>query len=415
MRNKSFYAILIAIAMAIFAGMYSGRESGILGFSFYSIYDLIGRLFLNALMLLVIPLVSASIISGISQMGEEKNFAQIGTKTILTFLGLNFLAVLTAWLLVSLLQSSFFAAADTLKITAAFTSLPAPVEIAGDGPFAQMLLKIIPSNIFAAFAESQILGIIFFSIILGLALKHIESAPAKTIKNFFQGLFQSMLFLTGKLMFFLPLGVFCLIAKTFASTGLETLKQLGYFSLFTLTGLLILFLVIFPLVLKFAAKVQVFKHFKAMLPAIVTAFSTSSSSATLPVTIECLEKNAKIPNKITSLVTPLATSVNLTGTALFVFLSVFFLAKASGLELNFSNQLMIFFLTFLTTLGVAPIPSGCLVSAMIILKALGLPVELIAPIFAIDRFLDMPRTTVNVFGNSVSTTVVAHLSGKTNT
>ena len=414
MKNKSFYIILISIFLAIVAGIYSGTESGIFGVTFYSIYDTIGKLFLNGLMLLVIPLVSSSIITGISQMGSEKKFAKIGLKTVIVFASLNLLAVATAWLLLSFFQNSFFASADALKPALAAQSSMAPTLASEGSPIAQLLFNIIPPNIFAAFAESQILGIIFFSIIFGLAIGKIDIMPARVLRSFAQGVFQTMMFLTHKFMLFLPLGVFCLIAKTFASTGIETVRLLGYFSLVIIAGLLILFFIVMPLVLRFVAKVNPLLHYKAMLPAIITAFSTSSSSATLPITIDCLEKNANVSNKITSLVTPLASSVNLMGTALFVFLTSTFLAKASGMVIDFPTQILIFLLTFLTTFGVAPIPSGCLVSTMIVLKALGLPVELIAPIFAIDRFLDMIRTSTNVFGASVSTVTVGKLVGEKN-
>lgn len=408
MKNKSFYIILISIFLAVFAGLWSGMEKTIFSINLYSIYDGIGTLFLNALTLLVIPLVSSSIITGISQMNKEKDFGKIGLKTVLVFASLNFLAISLGWLLVALFQKPFFASAEAFKASSqaslAMANMP---NIAKNTGAFQILFNIIPKNIFAAFAEGQILGIIFFSIIFGMAIGKINMIQATVIKNFFQGVFQIMLFLTQKFMFFLPLGVFCLIAKTFASTGLETLKLLGYFSLFSLTGLMLLLFVVLPLFLRLVAKVNPFAHYKAMLPAIITAFSTSSSSATLPITIECLEKNAKVSNKITSLVTPLATSVNLTGTAIFVFLAAAFLSKVGGSPVGFSMQILLFILTFLTTFGVAPIPSGCLVSTMIVLNAVGLPAGLIAPLFTIDRFLDMFRTTTNVFGTSVSTITVA--------
>ncbi|MFA5250862.1 MAG: cation:dicarboxylase symporter family transporter, partial [Parachlamydiales bacterium] len=194
--------------------------------------------------------------------------------------------------------------------------------------------------------------------------------------------------------------------------GIETFRVLSYFSFFVLLALAFHFFIVLPLILRLIAKVSPLAHYKAMLPAIITAFSTSSSSATLPVTMECLEKNASVPNKIASLVAPLATSVNLTGTAIFVFMSSAFIAKISGLPLDFYTQLSLFLLTFFISFGVAPIPSGCLIATMIVLKALGLNGESVAIIVAIDRFLDMFRTTVNVFGTSVSTVLVGRLVGE---
>ena len=215
------------------------------------------------------------------------------------------------------------------------------------------------------------------------------------------------------IMKFLPLGAFCLVAKEFAETGLCSLKSLGFYLGIVLGGFAIHFFITIPLLLKFIGKVSPIAHVKAMGRALITAFSTGSSSATLPVTIDCLEQNAKVSNKIASLVAPLGTSINLSASAMFVVITSSFVAIAYGITLSLPLQLTIFLLSLLTTLGVAGIPSGCLITTMLVLNAIGVPPEGIAIIIAADRVIDMFRTLVNVFSIGSSAVIVARLQGET--
>ena len=214
------------------------------------------------------------------------------------------------------------------------------------------------------------LGIIFFSLIFGYCISKIESHASSTLMSFWQGIFQAMIQFTHIIMKFLPLGVFFLVAKVFAETGLQSLKSLGLFTVAVLLDALAVFMFIaLPLMLKIIAKVRPGRHFKAMGPALITAFSTSSSSATLPITIDCVEKRAGVSNRICSLVIPLGTSINMSGSALYECVAAMFVAQAYGIDLSFSTQFIVVLLALITSIGVAGSASASLVAIIAILKA----------------------------------------------
>ncbi len=256
------------------------------------------------------------------------------------------------------------------------------------------------------------LGLIFFSLIFGYCISKIENENASVMMRFWQGIFQAMIQFTHIIMKFLPFGVFFLVAKVFADAGFQSLQSLGLFTLAVILGLAIFMFVALPLLLKFVGKVAPIRHFKAMGPALITAFSTSSSSATLPITIDCVEKRAGVSNRICSLVIPLGTSINMSGSALYECVAAMFVAQAYGIELTFTTQFIVVFLALITSIGVAGVPSASLVAIIAILKALGLPIEGIGLFIAVDRVLDMCRTTVNVFSDSCCAILVARSEGE---
>lgn len=408
MKTKSFIKILIAIILAIFVGQIVGKDSKIFGITFHSIFDVGGTLFLNLLMLLVIPLIFSSIVTGIGKIGKESNLGRIGLKTFLLFVFTNFLAIMVGVLLVNLFKDYFMSSAKTIS------ALKETVVIENQdtmGGLKGIILRIIPKNIFYTFSQGEMIGLIFFSILFGYGITKIEKKYQEAIHNFFQAIFNTMLTITHLVMKLLPLGVFFLVAKEFSYNGIETLKPLFLFSSIELIAIVLICFIIFPILLVLA-KVNPVLHFKAVFPAIVTAFSTSSSSATLPVTMECLEEKAKVSNKICSIVTPLGTSINLSTTAMHIFVASAFIATAYGLNLNFTTQFTIFLLSIITTLGMASVPSGCLMTLIIVITALKIPAAGIGIIIAVDRILDMLRTAGNVFGVSVNTVIIAKSEGE---
>ena len=276
-----------------------------------------------------------------------------------------------------------------------------------------VFLQIIPSNIVDAF-HGQMPGLIFFSLLFGYALSKIEQHPQSILFGFWQGVFQSMLKITDIIMIFLPLGVFCLVAKSFTHAGLDSLRSLALFFVTVIIGLSAFMFLALPLLLKLIGRVKPLNHFRAMAPALITAFSTSSSSATLPVTIECVEKRAGVSNRICSLVIPLGTSINMSGSALYECVAAMFIAQVYGVELTFPTQFTIVLLSLVTSIGIAGIPSASIVAIIVILKALGLPAEGVGLLFAVDRILDMCRTTVNVFSDSCCAVLVARTEGEKN-
>jgi proton glutamate symport protein len=406
-KKKSPWVIFAAIFLAIFIGTWTGTDKGIFGVSFYSIYDVAGRLFLNALTLIVVPLVSSSIITGVARIGGDSDFGRIGAKTFAFYISTTLLAILIGLAVVNIIRPGVMQQATELvkpdHVAKILQHEPSVVDV---------ILQIVPSNVLHAFSHGQMLGLIFFSLLFGYALSKIETQASSVVLGFFQGIFQAMIQITHLIMKFLPLGVFCLVAKTFATTGLESLRSLVLFFVTVILALGLFMFVALPILLKTIGKFNPLDHFRAMAPALITAFSTSSSSATLPVTIDCVEKRAGVSNRICSLVIPLGTSMNMSGSALYECVAALFVAQAYGIELSLATQFVVVLLALLTSIGVAGIPAASLVSVIIILKAVGLPAEGIGLFLAVDRILDMCRSTVNVFSDSCCAVLLAKSEGE---
>jgi Na+/H+-dicarboxylate symporter len=256
------------------------------------------------------------------------------------------------------------------------------------------------------------LGLIFFSLLYGFFMTRITEDYAEAQYNFWQGVFEIMMKITDLIMKFAPLGVFALVAKVVADTGFEAFAPLALFFFSVVAALAIHFFVTLPLLLMFLGRVRPHRHYRAMSPALLTAFSTASSSATLPITMECVEKNAGVSNRTTSFVLPLGATVNMDGTALYECVAAMFIAQAYGIELGFGTQFTIVLIALLTSIGVAGIPAASLVAIAIILAAIGLPMEAIGLIIAVDRVLDMMRTSVNVFSDSCGAVIIAKSEGE---
>lgn len=414
-KKKTPIIVLIAIVLAIFMGTITGKEGGIWGITFYSIYDVIGKLFINALTLVVVPLVSSSIITGIARIGSDTSFKRLGLKTFGFYISTSLLAIIIGVVLVNIIQPGSAYEGNTNKFLDPQKIEALKSQIDGkEGTFAHLLLEIVPSNVLEAFSKGNMLGLIFFSLLFGYAITRISSLASQTHMSFWNGVFEAMIRITHIIIRFLPIGVFCLVAKVFAETGMESLLSVGLFFVTVVLGLAIFVFIGLPLLLKFVGKVNPWNHFRAMGPALLTAFSTSSSSASLPITLDCVEKRAGVSNRICSLVIPLGTSINLSGSALYEGVAALFVAQAFGLDLSFGMQLAFIFITLLISMGVASVPSGSLVAIIVILKMIGLPAEGIGLFLAVDRILDMCRTTANVFSDSCCAVLVATTEGEKN-
>jgi proton glutamate symport protein len=273
----------------------------------------------------------------------------------------------------------------------------------------------VPPNIVKAAAEGQMLGLIFFSILFGYFMTRLSHDYAEPLFKFWNGVFNVMMHMTEFIMKFAPIGVFALIAAVIAETGFAAARPLANFALAVLLALLLHSLITLPLLLRFIGRVKPFATMRAMSPALLTAFSTSSSSATLPVTMDTVEEKVGVSNQVSSFVLPLGATVNMNGTALYECAAAMFLAQAYGLELSFGVQFTIVTIALVTSIGVAGVPSASLVAIAIILAAVGLPVEAIGVLLVFDRVLDMCRTSVNVWGDACCATIIARLRGeKTN-
>jgi len=356
-KKNTLWKVLVAIVLAMLIGSWSGTDKTLFGVNLYSVFDLFGTLFLNALTLIVIPLVTSSIISGVAKMGGEKDFGRVGLKTFVYFIGTTLIAILIGLLFVQLFKPGITLAGKPLLADAGGAVEKIREDILSDkGPsFARVIMQIVPSNIIDAFASGNMLGLIFFSILFGYSISKIAERPASVLIHFFQGIFNAMIHVTHLILYLLPLGVFFLVAKAFATTT-HGLSGLGYFFLSVISGLAFFLFIGLPLLLKFIGRVSPWKFFRAMYPALFTAFSTSSSSATLPVTLDCIEKRAGVSNRIASLVVPLGTSVNMSGSALYDLVAAMFVVQAYGVQLSFFTQFLVALLALITSIGIAGVP-----------------------------------------------------------
>jgi len=415
LRFKLHWQILIALALAVVAGLLTGTEAALFGVTFYSMFDFVGTLFLNALKMLIVPLIVSSIIVGIAGIGGSQNLGKLGGKTLLYYLSTSLLAILVGLMVVNTVAPGIVGgqpAKDLIGFTTDVSTFEDKVTGKGTGDVVEVFLRMVPTNVVAAAASGQMLGLIFFSLLYGFFMTRIASAYAEAQFNFWQGMSEVMLKITDLIMRFAPLGVFALVAKVVAGTGFDAFVPLAAFFFSVVAALAIHFLITLPLLLYLVGGVNPIRHFKAVGSALLTAFSTASSSATLPITMECVEKNAGVSNRTTSFILPLGATVNMDGTALYECVAAMFIAQAYGLELSFASQFTIVLIALLTSIGVAGIPAASLVAISIILAAMGLPVEGIGLILAVDRVLDMMRTATNVWSDSAGAVIIGKLQGE---
>ncbi len=412
-KMKLHWQILIAIVLAAIAGTITGTDASFLGITFVSMYDFIGTLFMNALRMIIVPLIMASIIVGIANIGSGNDLGRLGGKTLLYYAFTSTMAILIGLFFVNLMTPGIAGGVpvgEQLNLTLdgnAVASAVASVEGRGGSDVAQIFLRMIPVNVVAAAAEGQMLGLIFFSLVFGYFMTQIPSKQSEVLLTFWRGISEIMMKITMWVMTFAPYGVFGLVAETVAATGFAAFRPMLLFFITVLLALGAHTFIALPLVLKYVAKVKPTRHFRAMAPAMLTAFSSASSSATLPLTMECVEKNAGVSERTTSFVLPLGATINMDGTALYECVAAIFLAQAYGLEMSLATQFTVVLVALLTSIGVAGIPAASLVAITVILTAIGLPVEAIGLLLVTDRVLDMCRTSVNIFSDSCGAVIIA--------
>ncbi len=408
------WQILIALLLAVFTGLFIDQTFSIFGLSYLSVLTFIGTLFLNALKMLIVPLVMASIITGMMTLSGE-TLGRLGTKTVLYYATTSLVAILIGLFFVNLLQPGIVdgePARHIIGLSAETDEVVSKVGGKGAADIAEVLLRMIPPNIVTAAANGQMLGLIFFSLIFGFFVSRLEGSPSQVHKDFWQGLLNIMMMMTDLIMRFAPIGVYALVTKVIMISGVEAFAPLALFFITVLLALAAHLLLFLPLVLRYIGRVSPGKHFKAMLPALLTAFSTSSSSATLPITMDCVENRAGVSNQVSGFTLPLGATINMDGTALYECVAAMFIAQAYGISLDITTQFTIVLVALLTSIGVAGIPSASLVAITIILAAIGLPLEAIGLILVVDRVLDMCRTSVNVFSDSCAAVTIARLEGE---
>jgi Na+/H+-dicarboxylate symporter len=417
---KLHWQILIAICLAGLVGSITGKEMAIFGVTFFQIFNFIGTLFLNALKMIIVPLIVSSLITGVSGLGGSDSLGRLSGKTLTFYAVSGLLAIIVGLVMVNVISPGIVdgkPAGPSLALTMDEEQLAnASEKVQGKtgADIVEVFLRMVPTNIVSAAAEGEMLGLIFFSLLFGYFMTRITPKYAETIQNFWRGVFETMMNITQWIMSFAPIGVFGLVAQTVASTGFEGLKPMLWFMLTVILALAFHAFVTLPILLKVLGRVSPARHFSAMSPSMLTAFSTASSSATLPITMDCVEKNAKVSNRVSSFVLPLGATINMDGTALYECAAAMFIAQAFGFDLSLATQFTVVLIALLTSIGVAGIPSASLVAISVILIAVGLPVEAIGVLLVTDRILDMCRTSVNVFSDTCCAVIIAKSEGEEN-
>jgi len=404
------------MVVGAFVGWLAGPDTHIGNFQLITFFDFLGTLFIDLLKMLIVPLVMASIITGVASLGSGRDLGRLGLKTLLFYVFTTLLAVLIALAVSNIVKPGIVdgePARAMLALHADTESVTAAVKERASGSIFDTLLSFVPSNIVeAAGGSGKLIGVVLFSLLFGFFLSRIEQPYQTTLLDFWQGVFRVMMRMTEFIMRLAPVGVFALTARTVAKTGFDAAGPLLMFGACVLAGLTIYAFVALPALIRVAGRVNPWPLFSAMSSALLTAFSTASSAATLPMSMECVEKRARVSERITSFVLPLGTSINHAGSALYECAAAMFIAQAYGLHLSFTVQFTVVILALITSMGIASIPAASLVGIAIILTAVGLPAEAIGVLLVLDRLLDMARTAVNVFADAACAVIVARLEGE---
>jgi proton glutamate symport protein len=389
----------------IFVGLFGGIISGqVFGEAIVPIASPLSDLFLRLLRMAIMPLIITSLTAAVINVGGRRDLGILGGKTFVYYITSSLLAILTGQTLVNIFKPGIGSA---IEFQREVSEIPALTQT----PF-QLLLDIIPENPFQAMAEGTVLPVIFFSILFGYFVTRLEEPHRSHLGGFFEAGFKAMMKLTYAVIWTAPLGVFGINARIVATTGFEAFRSLGFYFVLVLVGLLIHAAVTLPLLTFLVTRRNPYWHFVGMPPALVTAFSTGSTIVTLPLTMKAVTEHSGVSDKIASFVLPIGATVNMDGTALYECVAVIFIAQIYGFNLGFDQQLVIVLTALLASIGAASVPMSGLVMMSIILGAVGLPLEGVAVILAVDRVLDMFRTMVNVLSDSFGSVIVAKLDGE---
>lgn len=412
---KLHHQIFIAILLAALTGVLLPNGASFLGVEVLSLLDGVGKIFLNALKMLVVPLIATAIMSSLNSIGQEDSLGRVGWKIGIYYVLSSALAVCIGLVVTNIIRpgiSQGEPVREQLGLVADPTAVLDQVQQHGVSDFAHIFFQLLPPNLFEAAAQEQMLGLIVFSLLFGWYMQKVSGDAGIHLRHTVEGIYNTMVNITMLIIRFTPIGVFGLIASTVARTGFSALVPLLWFFITVLLALFIHAFIALPLAVKIFSKRSPIRLLQALTPALLTAFSTSSSSATLPLTMECTEKEAGVPKKYTSLMLPLGATINMNGTALYECAAVIFIAQAYGLDLSLGMQVTIVLTAMITSIGVAGIPAASLVAITLILGIVGLPAEAIGLILVTDRILDMCRTSVNVWGDVVGTVLIARSEGE---
>jgi Na+/H+-dicarboxylate symporter len=368
----------------------------------------LGTLFMRLLKMIIVPLVVTSIISGVASAGGGRIVGRMFGKTLTYYMVSSFLAALTGLILFNIINPG------------RGYPVPADVEtpdLATPDSLIDLLLDIVPTNFFSAASGGDMLGVIFFCIVFGVAITTLPEGPRTKITSLVDALFKAMMALTSGIIKLLPIGVFGLIVTLTSGTGLQAVGNLAQYVVALSSGLAFHFLITLPLLLYFWGRVSPWKHVMNMREPLLVAFSTSSSAATLPVTLTTVRKKVGVSNRVSSFTLPMGATVNMDGTAVMECVGALFIAQALGAEIGFTTQVAVVFTAMLASIGAAAVPSAGLVVIFIILAVIGIEnnpeaLLIVGAMLSIDRPLDMARTAVNVYSDSCAAAVVGKWEGE---
>lgn len=416
--------IIVGLALGIVFGIIAVRFPGLIQFTGDYIKP-IGDIFITALKMSAAPIVLASLIVGVSNLGNISKLSRIGGKTIAIYIVTTIVATTIGLLAANAIKPGQILPMemrDELMANyhdAAETSLEAAEKLKDAGPL-QPLVDIVPENIFNAFGDNRsLIQVVFFAVIFGIALLQLPKEKSRPVIAFFDGVNDVIITIIGYIMLLAPFGVFALLASLIVDLAgddpdkiYEILYAEMWYSLTVLGGLAIMLLIVYPGILKLFTKAKYIDFFKGIRPAQLLAFSTSSSSATLPVTMKQVEQELGVSEEISSFVLPLGATINMDGTSLYQSVAAVFIAQALGMDLSLGAQLMIILTAVLASIGSAGVPGAGMVMLVIVLEAVGIPAAGLALIVAPDRILDMVRTVVNVTGDAAVSVIVAASEGE---
>ncbi|OHE86718.1 MAG: sodium:dicarboxylate symporter [Lysobacterales bacterium RIFOXYD1_FULL_69_11] len=407
LHTRMLIGFVVGAGAGLLANFYAADAAWLDTFVTY-VTDPVGQLFLRLLFMLVIPLVFSALVLGVVEIGDPRSLGRIGGKTLLWILAVTSIAVLIGLVLVNLLEPGRGLPPDVAQVLLSEAS-ERSAEIAGRGGSisgVDLLLNIVPRNPVAAAAAGDLIAVMFFALMFGIGATVIRNHATRSFVSTVQGIYDICLKLIGWIIELAPFAVAALLFSITAVLGVDVLMQLARFVGTVLLALGIHFFVVFPVLLRLLGGMGPLTFFRGAQPALLTAFSTSSSSATLPTTLKVTEDNLGVPRRVARFVCTLGATANMNGTALFEGITVLFLAQFFGVELTLVQQVMILVLCIFGSIGAAGVPGGSLPVIAMILVMFGIPPEGIGLILGVDRLLDMCRTVVNVGGDMVGSVVI---------
>ena len=395
---KPYQKIVLALVIGILLGQFIP--------SLLPVYSYLGDIFIRLLKFIIVPIVFASLLTSVANMGNSSEFGKLGFKTFLYFIVTTALSISLGMFLMVLIQPG----AVSLFDTALIGSVTIPEAL----PLSEVIMNIIPDHPIRALIDGNMLQVIVMAMSFGFALRYLPRDISKPMISWFDSLNELMMVITGWVLALSPLGIACLIGELFATVGFQSLIPLIKYIVTVLLGLFIYAFIIVPVYCVVLAKENPLLMFRKLSVGIITAFSTASSAATLPIILKSLIYRCNQPVAVTSFVMPVGITVNMNGTALFQGAASVFIAQLYQVPLSFTHYVLILTTTLLAAIGTAAVPSAGLITLTLVLTTVGIPLEGIGVIIAVDRFLDMCRTSVNMWSNCVATMVLTRLSNINN-